>query len=88
MFPNCEMAYTKVFSGWPNASIIFAQVKTRKGRKTWKGEESRPSNMLGSTWERLKTIAQFIERFVQGQTTRQGIGWNQNKSVPFSKMSN
>ena len=30
------MAYTKVFSKWPNASIIFAQVKTSKGRKTWK----------------------------------------------------
>ena len=38
--------------------------------------------------ERLETIAQFNERFGQGQTTRQGIGWNHNKSVPFSKMSN
>ena len=38
--------------------------------------------------ERLETVAQFNERFGQGQTTRQGIGWNQNKSVPFSKMSN
>ena len=31
--------------------------------------------------ERLETIAQFIERFGQGQTTKQGIGWNQIKSV-------
>ena len=38
--------------------------------------------------ERFKTIAEFNERFGQGQTTRQGIGWNQNKSFPFSKMSN
>ena len=44
--------------------------------------------------ERLETVAQFNERFGQGQTigqgqtTRQGIGWNQNKAVPFSKMSN
>ena len=38
--------------------------------------------------ERLETIAQFNERFGQRQTTRQGIGWNHNKSVPFSKMSN
>ena len=38
--------------------------------------------------ERLETIDQFNERFGQGQTTRQEIGWNQNKSVPFSKMSN
>jgi len=38
--------------------------------------------------ERFETLAEFNERFGQGQTTRQGIGWNQNKSVPFSKMSN
>ena len=35
-----------------------------------------------------ETIAEFNERFGQGQTTRQGIGWNQNNSVPVSKMLN
>ena len=38
--------------------------------------------------ERLESIAQFNERFEQGQTSRYGIGWNHNKSVPFSRMSN
>ena len=40
--------------------------------------------------ERLESIAQFNERFgqLEGQTSRHGIGWNHNKSVPFSKMSN
>ena len=38
--------------------------------------------------ERLKSIAQFNEHFGQGQTSRHGIGWNQIKSVSFSKMSN
>ena len=79
------MAYTKVVSGWPNASIILAQVKTRTGRKTWKGKADRAPCLAV---ERLEIVAQFNERFGQGQTTRQGIGWNQNKSVPFSKMSN
>ena len=80
------MAYTKVFSGWPNASTIFAQVKTRKGRKFGKGRKADRAPCLAV--ERLETIDQFNEHFGQGQTTRQGIGWNQNKSVPFSKMSN
>ena len=33
--------------------------------------------------ERLERIAQFNDRFGQGQTSRHGIGWNHNKSVPF-----
>ena len=81
------MAYTEVFSGWPNASIIFAQVKTRKEGKLGKGRKADRAPCL--TVERLETIAQFInECFGQGQTTRQATGWNQNRSVPFSKMSN
>ena len=80
------MSYTKVFSGWPNASIIFAQVKTRKEGKLGKGRKADRAPCLAV--ERLETIAQFNERFGQSQTTRQGIGWDQNKSVPFSKMSN
>ena len=51
----------------------------KKGRKA-----DRPPSLAV---ERLETIAQFNERFEQGQTTRQGIGWNQSKSVPLSKMS-
>ena len=38
--------------------------------------------------ERLESIAQFNERFGQGQTSRHGSGWNHIKSVPFSKISN
>ena len=38
--------------------------------------------------ERLERTAQFNERFGQGQTSRHGIGWNCNKSVPFLKMPN
>ena len=39
-------------------------------------------------WRALKLLLMFNECFGQGQTTRQGIGWNRNKLVPFSKMSN
>ena len=34
------------------------------------------------------SLYQFNEWFGQGQTSRHGIGWNHNKSFPFSKMSN
>ena len=36
--------------------------------------------------ERLESIAQFNQCFGKDQTSRQGIGWNHKKSVPFSKM--
>ena len=35
-----------------------------------------------------ESIAKFNEGFGQGQTLRQGIGQNHNKSAPYSKMSN
>ena len=61
------MAYTKVFSGWPNASIILAQVKTRKG-KLGKGRKADQAPCMAV--ERLETVAQFNEHFGQDQTTR------------------
>ena len=72
------MAYTKGFSGWPNASLILAQVKQEKEGKLGKGKKADQAPCLAV--ERLETVAQFNERFGQGQTTRQGIGLNQNKS--------
>ena len=84
ILPNSQMAYIEVFYGWSNASTLFAQIESRESRKTWKRQESRPCLAV----ERLETITQFNERFGQGQTSRHGIGWNHNKSVPFSKMSN
>ena len=63
------------------------KVKQEKKGKLGKGTKADQAPCLAV--ERLETIAQFNECFGQGQTTtRQGIGWNQNKSVPFSKMSN
>ena len=62
------------------------QLNQEKEGKLGKGRNADRAPCLAV--ERLETIAQFNERFGQGQTTRQGIGWNQNKSVPFSKMSN
>ena len=84
MLPNSKMAYIEVFYGRPNASTLFAQIESRESRKTWKRQKSRSSTLPG--W--LESIAQFDERFGQGQTSRYGIGWNHSKSVPFSKMSN
>ena len=81
------MAYTKVFSGWPNARALYLhKLKQEKEGKLGKGRKADRAPCLAM--ERLETIAQFNERFGRGKSTRQGIGWNQNKSVPFSKMSN
>ena len=58
------MAYTKVFSEWPNASIILVQVKTRKEGKLGKGRKADRAPCLAV--KRLETVAQFNERFGQG----------------------
>ena len=66
-------------------ALYLHKLKQEKGGKLGKGR--RADQALCLAMEKLETIAQFNERFGQGQTTRQGIGWNQNKTVPFSKMS-
>ena len=67
-------------------AFYLHKLKQEKEGKLGKGRKADRAPCLAV--ERLETIAQFDERFGQGQTTRQGIGWNQNKTVPFSKMSN
>ena len=67
-------------------ALYLHKLKQEKEGKLGKGRKADRAPCLAV--ERLETVAQFNERFGQGQTTRQGIGWNQNKSVPFSKMSN
>ena len=62
------------------------KLKQEKEGKLGKGRKADRAPCLAA--ERLETIAELNERFGQGQTTRQGIGWNQNQSVSFSKMSN
>ena len=86
MLPNSKMAYIEVFYGWPNASTLFTQIESRESRKLGKGRKADRAPCLAV--ERLESIDEFNERFGQGQTSRHGIGWNHNKSVPFSKMSN
>ena len=66
-------------------ALYLHKLKQEKEGKLGKGRKADRAPCLAV--ERHETIAQFNECF-QGQTPRQGIGWNQNKSVPFSKMSN
>ena len=81
MLPNSKMAYIEVFYGRPNASTLFTQIESNENL------EKAEKQIKHLAW-RLESIAQFNECFGQGQTSRHGIGWNQIKSVPFSKMSN
>ena len=67
-------------------ALYLHKLKQEKEGKLGKGRKADRAPCLAV--ERFETLAEFNERFGQGQTTRQGIGWNQNKSVPFSKMSN
>ena len=86
MLPNSKTAYIEVFYGWENEGTLFAQIASKESRKLWKGRTVDRAPCLAV--ERLESIAQFNERFGQGQTSRHEIGCNQIKSVPFSKMSN
>ena len=67
-------------------ALYLHKLKQEKEGKLGKGRKVDRAPCLAV--ERLETIAQFNERFGQGQTTRQGIELSQNKSVPFSKMWN
>ena len=67
-------------------AFYLHKLKHEKEGKLGKGRKADRAPCLAV--ERLDTIAQFSERFGQGQTTRQRIGWMQNKAVPFSKISN
>ena len=67
-------------------ALYLHKLKQEKEGKLGKGRKADRAPCLAV--ERLETIAQFNECFGQGHTTRQGIWWNQNRSVPFSKMSN
>ena len=64
-------------------ALYLHKLKQEKEGNLGKGRKADRAPCLAV--ERLETIAQFNERFGQGQRTRQGIGWNQNKSVPFSR---
>ena len=65
-------------------ALYLHKLKQEKEGKLGKGRKADRAPCLAV--ERFETLAEFNERFGQGQTTctRQGIGWNQNKSVPFS----
>ena len=67
-------------------ALYLHKLKQENEGKLGKGRKADRAPCLAV--ERFETIAEFNERFGQGQTTRQGIRWNQNKSVPFSKMPN
>jgi len=67
-------------------ALYTHKLNQEKAGKLGKGRKADRAPCLAV--ERLESIAQFNERFGQGQTSRHGIGWNQIKSVPFSKMSN
>ena len=66
-------------------ALYTHKLNQEKAGKLGKGRKADRAPCLAV--ERLESIAQFNERFGQGQTSRHGIGWNQMKSVPFSKMS-
>ena len=67
-------------------ALYTHKLNQEKAGKLGKGRKADRAPCLAV--ERLESIAQFNERFGQGQTSRHGIGWNHIKSVPFSKMSN
>ena len=66
MLPKSPMAYIEVFYGWPNASTLSAQIKTRERRKLGKVKKAdrAPRPCLAVEW--LKSIAQLKECFGQG----------------------
>ena len=67
-------------------ALYLLKLNQEKAGKLGKGRKAERAPCLAV--DRLENIAQFNERFGQGQTPRQGTGWNHNKAVPFSKMSN
>ena len=67
-------------------ALYLHKFNQEKAGKLGKGRKADQAPCLAV--ERLESIAQFNEHFGQGQTSRHGIGWNHNQSVPFSKMSN
>ena len=62
-------------------ALYLHKLKQEQEGKLGKGRKADRAPCLAV--ERLETVVQFNERFGQGQTTRQGIGWNQNKSFCF-----
>ena len=64
-------------------ALYLHKFKQEKEGKLGMGRKADQASCLAI--ERLETVAQFDECFGQGQTTRQGIGWNQNKSVRDKK---
>ena len=61
-------------------ALYSHKLNQEKAGKLGKGRKADQAACLAV--ERLESIAQFNERFGQGQTSRHGIGWNHNKSVP------
>ena len=58
-------------------ALYLHKLRQEKEGKLEKGRKADRAPCLAV--ERLESVAQFNERFGQDQTTRQGIGWNQNK---------
>ena len=66
--------------------LYLHKLNQEKAGKLGKGRKADRAPCLAV--ERLESITQFNECYAQGQTSRHGIGWNHNKSVPFLKMLN
>ena len=62
-------------------ALYLHKIKQEKEGKLGNGRKADRAPCLAV--ERLETIAQFNERFGQGQTTRQGIGWKSEQISPI-----
>ena len=58
-------------------TLCLHKLNQEKAGELKKGGKAERSLCLAD--ERLESIAQFNERFGQGQTSRHGIGWNHNE---------
>ena len=67
-------------------ALYLHKLNHKKAGKLVKGRKAERAPCLAV--ERLESIAQFNERFGQGQTSRHRIGWNHKKSVAFSNRNN